>query len=62
MYYRNTLKKIESCTEKNRILKNNITRKYDKLATSLVVYEVQSPRGDCGLTNASYIGQVKNPE
>ena len=38
LYYRD--RKI-----KNLIMKNSITRKNDKLATSLVVYEVQCPRG-----------------
>ena len=38
----------------------NITRKNDKLATSHVVYEVQSPRGDCALPNASNIERTRN--
>ena len=41
-------------------MKNNITHKNDKLSTSHVVYEVQCPRGDCALPNASYIGLTRN--
>ena len=48
------------CEVKNLIMKNNITRKNDKLATSHVVYEVQCTREDCSLPNASYIAQTEN--
>ena len=49
------------CKVKNLIIINNIISKNDKLATSHVVYEVQCPRGDCALPNASYIYWT-NPE
>ena len=41
-------------------MKTNVTHNIDKLATSHDVYEVQYPRGDCVLPNASYIGQARN--
>ena len=41
-------------------MKDNITDKSDKLSTSHVVCDVQHPRGDSTLPNASFIGETQN--